>query len=328
MWPTVLLECRHGIANQDFAAIFLQATRAIFSYGFLVENPFSYVAHKALRSAVNGVDYGKPLPDKLADYLPGAEVTPYFRQLNQFDEKLAHLIDQMFAFNDVGDSGENHVSADVEHLDLLNSRSPLFFNAEQFDQVRQRVDDRIEKVVARAPEWEFWQRWYLACREGRQLDVGLQEMVLQIPDDFWEAGPKAVAEKIAEIETRLELEARIGKLEKASLVAPNRHGIGGNHPPESFDADAVRKEITIIWAGIDGLKAEVESAEPDKKIIERIIATLSSSLRVLLAFCGRMVEHATKVAITVAVSAGVARVVDPELLDAVINAAKNWLATL
>ena len=160
------------------------------------------------------------------------------------------------------------------------------------------------------------------------MDWDLQKAVALIPEGVWDEGAVAVAAKITEIEARSELEARIGELEKASLLASNRYGIGGNQPPEPIEPETIQKEITIIWANIDDLKTEVAKPQPDKRIVDKIIAALSSGLKALLAFCGRMVEHAAKVVITVAVSAGVTRVINPELLDAVIKAATAWLAAL
>lgn len=46
----------------------------------------------------------------------------------------------------------------------------------------------------------FWRKWYQGFVDGKPVDMELQGRVALIPDGIWDAGPKAVAEKIREIE--------------------------------------------------------------------------------------------------------------------------------
>lgn len=46
---------------------------------------------------------------------------------------------------------------------------------------------------------EFWRDWYWGIISGDPLNWELQRKVAEIPDDFWETGPEAVAQRIEEI---------------------------------------------------------------------------------------------------------------------------------
>lgn len=49
-------------------------------------------------------------------------------------------------------------------------------------------------------KWDFWARWYRGMFDGQPMDWALQRAVALIPDDVWDAGPEAVAKRIAAIE--------------------------------------------------------------------------------------------------------------------------------
>lgn len=184
-------------------------------------------------------------------------------------------------------------------------------------------------VIAEKDYYAFWRRWHRSFVVGSPLDWELQRQVALISDDIWRNGPKAVAREIEKIETRFALEQRIAELEtEKSALITNRFGLGGNAPPEPIQDPEVSEEIAKIWSAIESLKVQTEAVAPNKDAVRSIIDLLSESLIEVLKFCGRMGEHATKVAITVAVTAGGAKIINPELLDAVIKAAKAWLAAL
>lgn len=50
------------------------------------------------------------------------------------------------------------------------------------------------------PVWGFWVKWYAAMWHGTPLDWALQTQIALIDNTIWEQGPKAVADKIREIE--------------------------------------------------------------------------------------------------------------------------------
>ena len=51
--------------------------------------------------------------------------------------------------------------------------------------------------------WGFWERWYDGMLNGAPMPWGLQKAVALIPDDIWEDGAEAVAERIREMEGRV-----------------------------------------------------------------------------------------------------------------------------
>ena len=62
-----------------------------------------------------------------------------------------------------------------------------------------RQDGRIWVLTA-GGDWSFWSRWYERAMAGNPLPWDLQREVALIPNEIWEQGPEAVAERIAEIE--------------------------------------------------------------------------------------------------------------------------------
>ena len=163
---------------------------------------------------------------------------------------------------------------------------------------------------------------------GEPLSWDLQREVALIDDSIWEAGPEEVAKKIAEIEARFELLQRIDELEmeRETLIA-NRHGIGGNQPPEPIDDPDLARNVTIIWDATSKIKAEVEKDTPDKTVVLMAIDALGASLKWLLAFCGRRIENAIDTVITIGMGAGAVYVIDPAKVERVIEAARLWLRT-
>ncbi len=182
-------------------------------------------------------------------------------------------------------------------------------------------------------DWTFWREWYQGFLDGNPLDWELQRRVALIDDAIWETGSEGVAVEIERIRAHFDLEKRIEELEAerdAVALQQGRHGIGGNNPPEDQRIEAEASEtVTMIWADLDALKEETKKVNPVKSVVAAIIERLGAGLKALLRLCGRLGEHALKVAITASVSAGTATLIaKPELLEAVIKAAKVWLGVL
>lgn len=166
---------------------------------------------------------------------------------------------------------------------------------------------------------------------GEPLDWELQREIALLPDDDWDKGAAHIAGLIEEIRARFALKARIAELEGAlASVTVDRHAIGGNQPPEPIaDIAEVAQAVTVVWATMDDLKAEVESDTPSKPRIERILAALGRSLKAIVAWCGRKADLTVDTIIKLGLTATAAKLVaKPEVLEAVITAAKNWLPFL
>ena len=63
----------------------------------------------------------------------------------------------------------------------------------------------------------FWHRWWFAMKRGEPMDWDFQRDVALIPEDIWQAGPKAMLEEIGKIEARFALAAT----ENAEVIEPN-----------------------------------------------------------------------------------------------------------
>ena len=97
------------------------------------------------------------------------------------------------------------------------------------------------------PAHAFWRRWYDAAVAGTPLNWELQRDIALISDEDWQAGPKVVAERIAEIEAKAratrdmtELEQDLARLPPAPTgqIAITRAAMQQNRKalPPTFDA--------------------------------------------------------------------------------------------
>lgn len=177
----------------------------------------------------------------------------------------------------------------------------------------------------------FWREWYQGFLDGKPLDWELQRRVALIDDPIWEAGPKAVAEEIEKIRVIFELEKRISDLEADLRSASvNRHGIGGNLPPELPDEVPVAQELVFIWQPLNDLKKEIANQDPKPSHLQSIIETLDTALKTGFAWCLKkgdlIVDTAIKWAIP-AIGTGYLTL-NPEKLEAVIKTGMSLLGLL
>jgi len=98
---------------------------------------------------------------------------------------------------------------------------------------------RTVKQSATAPEWRFWLEWYQAALDGTPQDWKLLERIALIDNQVWNAGPEAVAEKIAEIE----------------------HEFAGKEASDGFETtpgQALSRNAQVVGLQIDALKLFLE----------------------------------------------------------------------
>ncbi|MEM7753624.1 MAG: hypothetical protein AAF230_09435 [Pseudomonadota bacterium] len=204
--------------------------------------------------------------------------------------------------------------------------APLFAAepSEMWTRALERCDEHI--AVGRT-ELTFWRSVMVRLQEGRFDDWELLAEVLTISETVWEEGAEVVAAEIEKIEAKYDLLSRIEAFERESKAQVTRLGIGGNNPPEEINDPTIIREITVIWDVVNDLKEEVEDEAPTKAKIEKLVALLSAGLKSIFHLCGRLGEHALKVGVTLTVTAGGAKVFKPELLEAVIEAAKRFLSS-
>ena len=185
--------------------------------------------------------------------------------------------------------------------------------------------------------WGFWRRWYDGMLAGEPLPWELQEQVALLPDDIWEAGAEAVAREIETIEARFELEARIAELERdIAALKVDRHGIGGNMPPEPIEEPLLAAEIRRLGAQLEPveealvvLKEEAARDEPDKARLSSAVATIAAALTAILRWTGSKLDLAIDTLIKWGIPTGCAYLLaNPQRLQAVLDAAKRLLNLL
>ena len=120
--------------------------------------------------------------------------------------------------------------------------------------------------------WDFWIDWYERHLHGRPHDWDLLERIALIPDEHWQRGPAHVNSLIAQM-VRLEgsnpKAAARDSITKA-LATLDRHGIGGNDPPEPITDGPTREEFEALKAALETLQRELaKNSEPDRETIER-----------------------------------------------------------
>ncbi len=179
--------------------------------------------------------------------------------------------------------------------------------------------------------WSFWLEWYQGFLDGKPLNWELQRRVALIDGSTWEAGPEAVSGEIEKIRAQLNLEQRIDELEtELHLATVDRHGVGGNMPPEPLEEAQIARELVIIWQPVKFLKEEVAKDDPDPTRLQVIIDTMVTALKKGLAWCLNKGDLIVDTTIKWAVPAGGTSylALNPEKLSAAIEAAKKLLGVL
>jgi hypothetical protein len=177
----------------------------------------------------------------------------------------------------------------------------------------------------------FWREWYRGLLDGEPLDWELQRRVALIDDAVWEAGIEAVAAEIEKIRTIFNLQKRIGDLEiDLRRATADRHGIGGNNPPEMLDDVPIAKELVIVWQPLEDLSKDIANGDPDSSRLKEIIERLVSALKKGFSWCLKKGDLIVDTAIKWAIPAGGTGFIalHPEKLEAVIEAAKRLLGVL
>ncbi|MEP1327111.1 hypothetical protein [Pseudophaeobacter sp.] len=219
---------------------------------------------------------------------------------------------------------------------LADERVEALRNEKLWQQQESEAQVDAQKFFDHWHEWagkngSFWREWYQGLLDGEPLDWRLQRRVARIDDTIWQAGIEAVATEIEKIRTIFDLEKRIGEL-KTDLrrATSDRHGIGGNNPPEMLDNAPIAKELLIVWQPLGDLSHEIAEGKPDPSRLQIIIEKLGSALNTGFAWCLKKGDLIVDTAIKWAVPTGGTGylALHPEKLEAVIEAAKRLLGVL
>ncbi|WP_170565780.1 hypothetical protein [Ruegeria atlantica] len=230
--------------------------------------------------------------------------------------------------------------ADSDARLLENSRpaqlfqQPLWLSASMPVTLATSYDKLTAYCSSQNEQWgdflDFFLEWYSGMLNGQPMPWDLQRRVALIDEAIWETGLEAVAEEIEKIRTKFDLEMRVEELEAELRHATvNRHGIGGNMPPEPLHDAPIAQELVIVWQPLEELKDEVAKDDPDptrlQKIIEALVTALKKGFAWCLKKCDLIVDTAIKWAIP---TVGGYLALNPEKLEAVIEAAKKLLGAL
>ncbi len=181
--------------------------------------------------------------------------------------------------------------------------------------------------------WGFWRRWFKAIQDGEPMPWDLSRLIAStLSDQDWQLGPAHVAREIEKIETLFSVRQALSELEndRATVFSNSRLGIGGNNPPEEVELPSVvHGNHTIIWAAIDEIAEQVEAIEPDKSLILSALKKLTEALESFFSWGGQKVDLAVDTAIKWSIPAtGGYFVLNPSKFQALIEAVRNWSATL
>lgn len=188
----------------------------------------------------------------------------------------------------------------------------------------------FSNLLESGPEWSFWREWYQGFLDGKPLDWELQKEIALISDEDWKKGPEWIAGRIAGIRARFELQERIVELEsELARATPSRHGIGGNNPPDGIEgAPHIAKELTVIWEPLQDLADQTRASKPNKSKIQKTIEALHAALTAGLKWFASKVDRAIDKTIDWGIPYGGYLVLNPDKLEAVIEAAKIWLTLI
>ena len=227
-------------------------------------------------------------------------------------------------------------NVDLTTKDLADERAAALKNERLWQQ--HESDDQAGALVFfdNWYEWagkngSFWREWYQSLLDGEPIDWVLQRRIALIEDAVWEAGIEAVASEIEKIRTIFDLEMRIVDLEADLRSATvDRHGIGGNDPPEMLGDAPIAKELVIVWQPLEELSDEIANGDPDASRLKAIIDKLVSALNTGFAWCLKKGDLAVDTVIKWAIPASGTSylALNPEKLEAVIEAAKRLLSAL
>ena len=201
---------------------------------------------------------------------------------------------------------ENLFWTNLEHdcVELENSGSlegqQLWLDGENY------FWDDWQKIVTyfdRKPEenanWDFWVQWYQRLLKGEALDPELLRQIAQIDQNFWDAGPEAVADVIKHIEMKHELLREVKQL-KADLErhwdnSNSQIRMGHNNPPTELEDHLENvPRITIVWEALNASEGELEKAEPDVSVLRKCANVLRDWSIAVAKYCVGLGDAALK----------------------------------
>lgn len=207
----------------------------------------------------------------------------------------------------------------------------LWHGSQMPPDIRKAYDDLNSVYGFDGPEWSFWRDWYESFLVGKPLNWALQREVALIPEDNWNEEPKNLAGTIEKIVAKHKVRDALNDLPMADApIAADRHGIGGNAPPEALeDATELVSQTAIIWAGAKALEKEAYAEKPDLARVLDAISLLQSGAASCAKWFGRKADLTVDTLIKWGVPAGAAHLLlNSQKVQSLVDAAIKWAGLL
>lgn len=219
--------------------------------------------------------------------------------------------------------------------DMATSREwpPLWGTAGRPKEFLEEYSNLDDFFASDPNTWDFWLRWFKAIHDGTPLPWELSRLIAStLKDQDWNEGAKHVAQEIERIEALFWVRHALSELSKDRSVRQleDRHGIGGNHPPEEFEIPAsMQNSFTVIWEAVDDISEQAEADSPKKSLVSAALKKLTEALRLILGWLATKANLAVDTAIKSSITAaGGYFVLNPTKFQALIETVKNWIVTI
>ncbi len=186
------------------------------------------------------------------------------------------------------------VAAIALDADKPGAWSPLWHSAgmsADLNDLWRKLKNQLGSGLA---NWSFWIEWYEAILNGTPLPWELTHRIaLQVTDEEWNAGQATVALRIDAIRTKLLLEKEIEQLKKQLSQATKQataHRKHNNPPPLDDDHKVGAETITLIWADLEALEAEIANPNAEPSALQKIAQRLWAIAKKITRYCGGKID--------------------------------------
>lgn len=147
--------------------------------------------------------------------------------------------------------------------------------------------------------WSFWANWYDNLLKGNPLNWPMLEQIALTDVEIWDAGPGAVAERIADVEKRAlvdEVKRLKGDVRLALSQLEEKPLRGHNNPPSLVEdaATGLTQSITVIWETLSDVEKELEKEKPDPNRLKALADWLTAVLKKAGGYCASLADISLK----------------------------------
>jgi hypothetical protein len=307
----ICMERLNGISNASIPSVIFSEYRSILN---LLQDVFGAISAPAFSATLDQDEFAALAVKSLKDLMPNTNLRAYLRYASQRSDHQIPKADQGFDRPLWADEEPN--PEDPSEWRRTNEPHPV---------------PVLQLLEGLGNDWSFWRKWYQGFLDGKPIDWRLQQLISEIDDSVWEQGAAAVAREIRRIEAKHKINKTLESMSFYTQVSvSNRHGIGGNTPPERLDdVSDITEQTTIIWASIETLKQEVASDQPNRLRVQGALNQLTRGLAACIKWMGRKGDLSVDTLIKWGIPAGCAYLLaNPVKIHAVIDAVIKWVPFL